>query len=118
MLNTSSVRRRLALAVFAVLIAAPSLLAAQNKFSFTPWIGSYYPFGKFFDNDISLDSLGIGTGLRRVTVSQENTVMFGARATIPIGATLAAEGSFGYASSDVRFILKNPSGVSGGFDAA
>lgn len=117
MLLTSSVRQRLALALVAVTLALPSAAAAQNKFSVTPWIGSYYGFGKFFNNNISLDSIGIGTGLRKVTVSQANTAMFGIRATVPVSATVAAEGSFGYASSDVQFIIKNPSGVSGGFDA-
>jgi hypothetical protein len=116
--SVSSVVKYVTIAVVAAALCEPMTLAAQNKFSFTPWIGSYYPFGKYFDKDISLDSIGIGTGLRRITVSQENTAMFGARATIPIGPTVAVEGSFAYASSNVRFILKNPSGVSGAFDFA
>jgi hypothetical protein len=98
-LQISSVRQRLTLGVLAATLAAPSLLAAQNKFSVTPWVGSYYAFSKFYNNDLS-------NGLR-VQVNQSNTAMFGIRLTVPVSPTIAAEGSFGYASSPVNFRIKN-----------
>jgi hypothetical protein len=74
------------------------MVSAQNRFSVTPWVGSYYAIGTFYDNDLA-------NGLR-VRVNQSNTVMFGLRAAVPLGPTLAVEGSFGYARSAVNFRLK------------
>jgi hypothetical protein len=97
--NAQSVRSRLALAAVAACLVLPSAAAAQNKFSVTPWVGSYYAISKFFDE-------GIGAG-SKIVVDQSNTVMFGIRAAVPLGATLAAEASFGYAKSAVNFRFTN-----------
>ncbi len=98
MFNAPSVRLRLALAAIVTCFVLPSAAAAQNKFSVTPWVGSYYAFSKFYDNDLS--------GGLRVSVNQTNTAMFGIRATIPVSPTIAAEGSFGYAKSAVNFRIE------------
>ena len=98
MVNAQSIRLRLALAAVAAVFVLPSAVAAQNKFSVTPWVGSYYAFSKFYDNDLS-------SGLH-VSVSQTNTAMFGIRATIPVSPTISAEGSFGYAKSAVNFRIE------------
>jgi len=102
----SSVRQRMTLALLTLLAAAPATAVAQNGFAITPWVGSYYALGKFFNDQFDLSTVG-GTGTTNITVNQSNTVMVGVRATVPLGATLAAEGSFGYASSDVRFVVKD-----------
>ena len=111
MFLTSSVRRAaLALAV----LAMPAALQAQNKFEFTPWIGSYFAMTDFYNDDFDLTNIG-GTGTTNITVNQENTAMFGLRASIPVGATLAAEGSFGFARSNARLVIKD---AFGGLDGA
>lgn len=104
--HASSVRRRLSLAMIAAALAAPTLVAAQNRFEITPWVGSYFTIVDFYNDDFDLANIG-GTGTTPIIVSQENTAMFGIRASVPIGATLAAEGSFGFAQSNVRFIIKD-----------
>lgn len=83
----------------ALSIGATKSVAAQSGFSVSPWIGSYYAIGNFYDDDLA-------NGLR-VKVKQSNTVMFGVRAAFPLGATLSAEGSFGYAKSAVDFRIKD-----------
>lgn len=113
MFNAPSVRLRLALAAIAACFVLPSAAAAQNKFSVTPWVGSYFAISKFYDDDLDLTVIG-GTGTAAIDVSQNNTAMFGLRVSVPIGATLAAEGSFGYAKSDVFFRIEDPQGT--GFD--
>jgi len=45
-------------AVLTLALLVPSALTAQNKFSFTPWIGSYYPLAKFYDNTFDLTTIG------------------------------------------------------------
>jgi hypothetical protein len=104
--NAPSVRLRFALAAIAASFVLPSVAAAQNKFSVTPWVGSYFAISKFYDDNLDLTVIG-GTGTAAITVSQNNTAMFGLRVSVPIGATLAAEGSFGYAKSDVFFRIAN-----------
>lgn len=106
MFLTSSVRRAaLALAI----VAMPAALQAQNKFEFTPWIGSYFAMTDFYNDDFDLTNIG-GTGTTNITVNQENTAMIGARASIPVGATLAAEASFGFARSNARLVIKDAFG--------
>lgn len=79
----------------------PGTVRAQG-ITLTPYIGSYYGLSKFFDSDIDLAVFG-GSGTARFTMEQTNTVMFGARISVPVGATLSIEGAGGYLSSDVRF---------------
>lgn len=76
--------------------------AAAQGITFTPFIGSLYTFGKYFDSDIDLSNFG-GSGTANFTMEQTNTVAFGARLAFPIGATLSIEGAGSYASSEVRF---------------
>lgn len=114
MFNAQSVRLRLAFAAMAASFVLPTAAAAQNKFSVTPWVGSYFAMSKFYDNDFDLTLIG-GTGTAPIQVSQNNTAMFGLRVSVPVGATLAAEGSFGYAKSDVFFRVVDPN-QNGGFD--
>jgi hypothetical protein len=106
----------LTLAAFAAALGSPSGLAAQNRFEVTPWIGSFFSASSYYNDDFDLSTIG-GTGTTNIKVSQENTAMYGLRVSVPLGATVAAEGSFGYASSDVRFVIKDPA-QNGGFDAA
>lgn len=98
MFNAQSVRHRLVLAAVVAGFGLPSVAAAQNRFSVTPWVGSYYALSKFYNNDLS--------GGLRVSVNQTNTVMFGIRATVPVSPTISAEGSFGYAKSAVNFRIQ------------
>jgi hypothetical protein len=104
------------LAVLSVALGSPMALAAQNRFEVTPWVGSFYSLASYYNDDFDLTTIG-GTGTTNIKVSQENTAMYGLRVSVPIGATLAAEGSFGFATSNVRFVIKDPT-QSGGFDAA
>ncbi len=90
-------------------LAGPSLLSAQNRFEVTPWIGSFFSMSDYYNDDFDLATLGGGfSGLTNITVSQENTAMFGLRVKIPLGATLGAEGSFGFAQSNIRFVVADP----------
>lgn len=100
--------RYLALAA-AVLAARPALLSAQNRFEFTPFVGSYYHTthitsgsgGPFAGNDYNFD--------------QNNAIAVGARLTAPIGGRLSVEGEFTYSPSGVRYTEKDISaGVDGG----
>lgn len=116
MIRSTSVRQRLATAVLLLAATVPSALTAQNKFAFTPWVGSFFSVADYYNDNFDLTTIG-GTGTTNITVSQENTVMFGARITLPVTATIAAEGSFGYSSSNVRFVIKDPN-QNGGFDFA
>ncbi len=116
MFRLTSVRQRLAAAALLFAATVPSVLTAQNKFSITPWVGSYFSLADFYNDDFDLTVIG-GTGTSNITVSQENTAMFGLRITLPVSATIAAEGSFGYASSNVRFVIEDPN-QNGGFDFA
>jgi hypothetical protein len=93
-------------AVVAAALAAPSLVAAQNRFEVTPWVGSFFSIADYYNDDFDLAIIG-GTGTTKIVVSQENTAMFGLRASVPIGATLAMEGSFGFAQSNVRFVIED-----------
>jgi hypothetical protein len=108
--------RCLSLAAFAAAFGSPSSLAAQNRFEVTPWVGSFFSMSSYYNDNFDLATIG-GTGTTNIKVSQENTAMFGLRLSVPIGATLAAEGSFGFATSNVRFVIKDPT-QTGGFDAA
>lgn len=96
--------------VFSAGLAAASLLAARpaqaQGLTFTPYVGSFYGISKYFDDDIDLSNFG-GTGTARFTMQQNNTAMFGARLSYPIGATLSVEGAIGYLSSEVRFTGKD-----------
>jgi hypothetical protein len=105
-LHSPSVRRRLALTVCAFALGIPAALSAQNRFEITPWVGSFFSMGDFYNDDFDLTNIG-GTGTTNITVSQENTAMFGIRATVPVGPVLAMEGSFGFARSNVRFVIKD-----------
>lgn len=102
----SSVRRQVAAAAVLVALGAPAALSAQNRFEVTPWIGSYFALADFYNDDFDLSNIG-GSGTTNITVSQGNTAMFGLRASVPVGATLAMEGSLGFARSDVRFVIKD-----------
>ena len=104
------------LAVLAVALGSPMALAAQNRFEVTPWVGSFFSLASYYNDNFDLTTIG-GTGTTNIKVSQENTAMYGLRVSVPIGATLAAEGSFGFATSNVRFVIKDPT-QTGGFDAA
>lgn len=94
-------------------LATLSLLGAKpaqaQGLTFTPYVGSFYAISKYFDSDIDLSNFG-GTGTARFTMQQNNTAMFGARLSYPIGATLSVEGAVGYLSSEVRFTGKNAAG--------
>lgn len=76
--------------------------AAAQGITFTPFVGSFYSLGKYFDADIDLGNFG-GSGTANFTMEQTNTVAFGARLAFPIGATLSLEGEGTYSSSEVRF---------------
>lgn len=103
-----------------VVLAGLAVAGLQNPRStqaqgitFTPFVGSYYGISKFFDSDIDLSNFG-GTGTAKFTMQQTNTVIFGARVAVPIGATFAIEGEGTYLSSDVRFVGEDVNGP--GFD--
>ncbi|MEO8295127.1 MAG: outer membrane beta-barrel protein [Gemmatimonadota bacterium] len=83
--------------------------AAAQGITFTPYVGSFYGLSKFFDSDVDLANFG-GTGTARFTMQQTNTAMFGARLSLPVGATLSVEGAVGYLSSEVRFTGKDALG--------
>lgn len=111
---------RLAVMAFLAGAAAPTVLAAQNRLEVTPWIGSYYAISPFYDDEIDLSVIG-GSGTTNIKVSQDNTVMFGLRAAVPVSGTIAAEASFGFARSNVSFVIKDAITDSAGtpiFDAA
>ncbi len=108
-------RWRLSLAL-AALLTIPAGLTAQNKFSITPWVGSFFSLADYYNDDFDLTVIG-GTGTTKIVVSQENTAMFGLRVTLPVSPTIAAEGSFGFSSSNVRFVIEDPN-QNGGFDFA
>ncbi|HWA16631.1 MAG TPA: outer membrane beta-barrel protein [Gemmatimonadales bacterium] len=113
-----SVRRLLALALAGALV--PAALAAQNRFEVTPWVGSYYAVSSFYDDDFDLTNVG-GTGTTNIKVSQDNTVMFGIRASVPMSQTIGIEGSFGFARSNVNYVIKDAITDDGGdplFDAS
>lgn len=101
MLNTSSVRHRLALAVAAAALAAPSLLAAQLRTELTPFAASYY----------GVTHLGEGTGGplagNSFTVDQNNAFAAGVRLTVPVGGRLAIEGEFVYTGSGLSITEKD-----------
>ena len=80
---------------------SPRAVAAQG-ITFTPFVGSLYTFSKYFDSDIDLSNFG-GSGTANFTMEQTNTVAFGARLAMPVGATFSIEGAGSYASSEVRF---------------
>lgn len=94
------------MAACALALGIPATLAAQNRFEVTPWIGSFFSLGDYYNDDFDLTVIG-GTGTTNIKVSQENTAMFGIRATVPVGPVLAVEGSFGFARSNVRFVIKD-----------
>ena len=95
MFNAQSVRMRLALAAVAACLALPSVARAQLRTEITPFVASYY----------GLTHIATGTGLFNVgvpfTIDQQNAAAFGLRITIPVGARLALEGEFSYATSGV-----------------
>jgi hypothetical protein len=93
----------------AVLAARPALLAAQGRFEFTPFAGSYYHIthiasgsgGPFAGNDYNFD--------------QNNAITVGARLTVPVGNRFSVEGEFAYSPSGVRYTEKDiGSGIDGG----
>lgn len=102
----SSARRQVAATAVLLALGAPAALSAQNRFEVTPWIGSYFAITDFYNDDFDLGTIG-GVGTTNITVSQENTAMIGLRASVPLGATVAMEGSFGYTQSNVRFVIKD-----------
>ncbi len=104
-MSHSSVRRVLGSMVVAAALI-PSAAAAQNRFEVTPWVGSYYAISSFYDDDFDLTNVG-GTGTTNIKVSQDNTVMFGIRALVPMGQTIGIEGSFGFARSNVSYVVKD-----------
>lgn len=106
MFRSTSVRQRLAAAALLVAATVPSVLSAQNKFSVTPWVGSFFSIADYYNDEFDLTVIG-GTGTTTITVSQENTAMFGLRVSLPVSATIAAEGSFGFAQSNVRFVIED-----------
>src|SRR5690606_27981374 len=87
--RSTSVRQRLAAAALLVAATVPSVLSAQNKFSVTPWVGSFFSIADFYNDEFDLTVIG-GTGTTNITVSQENTAMFGLRVSLPVSATIAA----------------------------
>lgn len=100
----TSMRQHVSAAMVFATLGAPTALSAQNRFEITPWLGSYFAISDFYNDDFDLSVIG-GSGTTNITVSQENTAMAGIRLAIPLGATLAAEGSFGFARSNVRFVI-------------
>ena len=86
----------------ALLAGLSSRPAGAQGITFTPFVGSFYSFSKYFDSDIDLSNFG-GSGTANFTMEQTNTVAFGARLAFPIGATLSLEGEGTYSSSEVRF---------------
>ena len=115
-----SVRQRFAFGVLLAAMAAPAVAAAQTKFEVTPWVGSYYAISSFYDDDFDLTNVG-GTGTTNIKVSQDNTVMFGIRALIPMSQTIGIEGSFGFSRSNVNYVIKDAIVDDGGdplFDAS
>jgi hypothetical protein len=76
--------------------------AVAQGITFTPFVGSLYTLSKYFDADIDLSNFG-GSGTANFTMEQTNTVAFGARLAMPIGATFSIEGAGSYSSSEVRF---------------
>jgi hypothetical protein len=89
-------------AAVALVAGLSSRPVAAQGITFTPFVGSLYTFSKYFDSDIDLSNFG-GTGTANFTMEQTNTVAFGARLAVPIGATLSIEGAGSYSSSEVRF---------------
>lgn len=95
--------RVLTMGVGVALIAGlSSRPAAAQGITFTPFVGSFYSLSKYFDADIDLSLFG-GSGTANFTMEQTNTVAFGARLAVPIGATFSLEGEGSYSSSEVRF---------------
>ena len=82
-------------------VVGPRPAVAQG-ITFTPFVGSLYTLSKYFDADIDLSNFG-GSGTANFTMEQTNTVAFGARLAMPIGATFSVEGAGSYSSSEVRF---------------
>jgi hypothetical protein len=82
------------LAGLALGIALVPGTARAQGITLTPYIGSYYGLSKFFDSDIDLSVFG-GSGTARFTMEQTNTVMFGARISEPLVATLSISAAGG-----------------------
>lgn len=119
-MSLTSVRQRFVLSLVIAGGLIPTSLAAQNRFEVTPWVGSYYAISPFYNDDFDLTNVG-GTGTTNIKVSQDNTVMFGIRAAVPMGQTIALEGSFGFARSNVSYVIKDAIVDNGGdpvFDAS
>ncbi|MGE3527529.1 MAG: hypothetical protein AB7I33_16555, partial [Gemmatimonadales bacterium] len=108
-MSRTSLVRAVALAAGLGLLGAASAVPASAQITFTPFVGSFYGLAKYFDDDIDLSVFG-GSGTARFTSEQTNTAMFGARVSVPIGATLSVEGEFGYSSSDVRLTGEDAAG--------
>lgn len=87
---------------FSVAAAALAFLAATEAqaqgITFTPYVGSFYAAASFVDQDVGGETL---------TVDQSNTVIFGARLSVPLTSTIGLEGAFGYAQSDVILRITN-----------
>jgi len=64
----------------------------------TPYVGSFYAATSFVNQDVGGETL---------TVDQANTVVVGARLSVPISGTMAIEGAFGYSKSDVILRITN-----------
>jgi hypothetical protein len=107
--------RMMALGAGVMLAGMTSRPAAAQGITFTPFVGSFYALGKYFDDDVDLSVFG-GTGTANFTVEQTNTVTFGARLSMPLGATFSIEGAGSYASSKVRLTGADFNGP--GFDLA
>ncbi len=101
MLTISSVRQRLALAVLAAGLAAPSVASAQLRTEITPFIASYYGL-----THLASGSAGVIAG-NPFTFDQKNAFAFGGRISVPIGARIAIEGEFAYATSGASVTEKD-----------
>lgn len=108
MFRLTSVRQRVAAAALLVAATVPSVLSAQNRLEFTPFVASYY----------GATHLGEGnSGLFQgnpFTVDQNNAFSFGGRITLPVTARVGIEGAFAYALSTLS--VTEEDGVAPGID--
>ena len=107
MFRSTSVRQRLAAAALLVAATVPSVLSAQNKFSVTPWVGSFFSIADYYNDEFDLTVIG-GTGTTTITVSQENTAMFGLRVSLPVSATIGTESSWAVPIAVTRLVAPGP----------
>ena len=79
-----------------VLAAMPTLLAAQTKAEFTPFVALYVPTGHL-DEETNVVSSG-----DKLTLKQKTSVIFGGRLGVWLTERVGLEGSFGYSPSRVQ----------------